>query len=85
MGSAVVTEHDVETPPVRQSRRLDPVKLGAYLAAVALWVVVTVFFGRYGFFLGLAVLVLVKVGFWAVPLVKLSYRSDPHESQPPQQ
>lgn len=78
-----MTENDVETDAPRRGR-IDPLKLGVYLAAVALWVVLTIFFGRYGFFLGLAVLVLVKVAFWAVPLVKLSYRSDPHEPQPRQ-
>jgi fatty acid desaturase len=44
-----------------------------YGVALAILVVAVVFFGWAGFWLGLAVLVLVKTACWGVPLIKLSY------------
>jgi len=85
MGSALVTDQETSSPQPRRRPRINPLKLGAYLAAVVLWVVATIFFGRYGFFLGLAIVVLVRVAFWAVPLVRLSYATDHHEPQAPRQ
>jgi len=45
----------------------------AYGVALALGIVTTIFFGWYGFWLGLGAVGLVKVAFWAFPLIKLSY------------
>jgi len=48
----------------------------AYGVALALGIVMTIFFGWYGFWLGLGAVVLVKVAFWAFPLIKLSYANE---------
>ena len=45
-----------------------------YGIALAIFVVAVVFFGWAGFWLGLAVLVLVKVARWGIPLIRLSYQ-----------
>lgn len=47
-----------------------------YGLALALAIAATVFFGWAGFWLGVALVLLAKVGVWAVPLIKLSYRRD---------
>lgn len=46
----------------------------AYGVALAVGIVVIVFFGWAGWWLGLAILALVKVARWGVPLIKLSYQ-----------
>ncbi len=51
-----------------------------YGVALALAITATVFFGWAGFWLGVALLVVAKVGLWAAPLVKLSYRDQPKGS-----
>lgn len=61
----------------RVRKYLQPVFAVPYGAALAIFVVAVIFFGWFGFWLGVAVLALVKVGRWAVPLIKLSYRQEP--------
>ena len=39
-----------------------------------------IFFGWAGFWLGLGVVVLVKVALWGVPLIRLSYQAAPRPS-----
>ena len=48
-----------------------------YGLALAVFIVAVIFFGWAGFWLGLAVLVLVKVARWGLPLIKLSYAPAP--------
>lgn len=48
-----------------------------YGVALAITVVATVFFGWAGFWLGVAVIVLVRLWRWGVPLIKLSYAPPP--------
>lgn len=51
--------------------------------AFALAIVTTGLFGWYGFWLGLALIGIVKVGFWAFPLVKLSFAAKPAKPAQP--
>lgn len=48
-----------------------------YGVVLALAVVLIVFFGWAGFWLGLAIFALVKVARWGLPLIKLSYAPAP--------
>jgi fatty acid desaturase len=50
--------------------------LVAYAFALAAMAAATVFFGFAGFLLGVAVLLLVAIGIWAAPLIKLSYAEE---------
>jgi hypothetical protein len=50
-----------------------------YGVALAVAVVLIVFFGWAGFWLGLAILALVRVTRWGVPLIKLSYAPVPQD------
>ena len=52
----------------------------AYGVATAIAIATIVFFGWAGFWLGLVVLVLTKVGTWGVPLIKLSYAQRPDDA-----
>lgn len=56
---------------------LRPAFVVPYGVAAAIFVVAVIFFGWFGFWLGLAVLALVKVARWGVPLIKLSYQQGP--------
>lgn len=59
-----------------------PLRLALYCIAVAIFAVATVRFGEAGAIAGIALIVLVKVGFWAAPLVKLSYSEPKPEPKP---
>lgn len=48
-----------------------------YGIALVIAVFSIIFFGWAGFWLGLAVVVLVKVARWGVPLIRLSYQAAP--------
>ncbi|MGH8889411.1 MAG: hypothetical protein ACRDV3_06570 [Acidothermaceae bacterium] len=45
----------------------------AFSSAFAVALVAIFFFGWYGFWLGLGLVLLVKVGFWVFPLINASY------------
>ncbi len=64
----------------RASMNVSRARLIVYGVALALAITATVFFGWAGFWLGVALLVVAKVGLWAAPLVKLSYRDQPKGS-----
>jgi hypothetical protein len=64
----------------RASVSISRAQLVVYGVAFALAITATVLFGWAGFWLGLALLVVAKVGLWAAPLVKLSYRDQPKGS-----
>jgi hypothetical protein len=57
----------------------------AYGVTIALGVVLTIFFGWYGFWLGAGLLVAVRVAIWGIPLIKLSYADEQTEAAPPAQ
>ncbi len=61
----------------RVRRYLQPGFVVAYGVVTAIFVVAVIFFGWFGFWLGLAVLALVKVARWGIPLIKLSYQRQP--------
>jgi uncharacterized membrane protein YGL010W len=63
-------------------RGVHPATILAYAIALAVTVAATVFFGRAGLLLGLIVLGLVRLGTWALPLIKLSYAEEHHDAQP---
>lgn len=48
-----------------------------YGVVLVIAVVSIIFFGWAGFWLGLSVLVLVKVARWGIPLIRLSYQEAP--------
>lgn len=64
----------------RASMSISRAQLVVFGVALALAITATVFFGWAGFWLGVALLVVAKVGLWAAPLVKLSYRDQPKGS-----
>jgi len=55
-----------------------------YGIALAVFAVAVIFFGWAGFWLGVAVLVLVRVARWGVPLIRLSYQ-EPRDQEPSHQ
>jgi len=55
-----------------------------YGVAIALAVVLIAFFGWAGFWLGVAIIALVKATRWGVPLIKLSYAPAPQPAEDPQ-
>jgi hypothetical protein len=55
-----------------------------YGVATALAVVSIVFFGWAGFWLGLAIVALVKAARWGVPLIRLSYAPARQRAEEPQ-
>ena len=54
-----------------------------YGIALAVFAVAVIFFGWAGFWLGVAVLVLVRVARWGVPLIRLSYQKPSHQEMAP--
>ncbi len=53
-----------------------------YAVALGIAVVTTVFFGWAGFWLGAAVIILVRLGRWGIPLIRLSYQPAPQGNGP---
>lgn len=63
--------------PTISRRRTD---LIGYGVTTALGIVLTIFFGWYGFWLAVGLVVAVRVAIWGVPLIKLSYADEQAEA-----
>lgn len=75
-----MTEAVNDAKKSRASMNISRARLIVYGVALVLAITATVFFGWAGFWLGVALVVVAKVGLWAAPLIKLSYRDKPKGS-----